>query len=257
MGHLNELHEKYAEKGLTILAISQQDKSTVQSFVDELGAKYPTICESSDSMTAYGCTGFPSSFLIDTGGRIVWVGHPSGFTDAVVDEHLARAKILPPWPKALKDVKKAFGKQRFADALAKVEKHAESGKLDEAAQKDAEAIRDWLAWYGESRLEAADQDLEAGNFFTAARALEEIEELYKKHELAQKAAAKLDELLSDPERKLEVKAGEKLEKILAAIQGESPKKALKKLRPLLGKKYAETEAGKRAKTLAEELEKKL
>jgi len=255
--HLNELQEKYAEKGLVILAVSRESRASVSKFVEEFEVKYPTICETTDSMSAYECSGFPSSFLIDTGGRILWADHPGHLQASYLEEQIKEAHVLPAWPDALKDVHKAFRKDKFAEALAKAEKHVSSGKLEEEIQQSAEQIRDWFLWYGPARLEAAAADEGAGRYFQAFQAYEEVATLYKGHDLAKDAKAAKVALLTDKERKLEVKAGQKLEKILDAIRGESPKKQLKKLKPLRAKKYAETAAGKKARALAEELEKRL
>ncbi len=255
MGHLNELQEKYKDKGLTVLAISGQDKTAVSGFVEEFGAKYPTISESSDSMEAYDCNSYPSAFLIDTGGRITWAGHPGELQESAIDDLLANAKILPDWPDDLKDAHHEFEKLDYTKALEKTEKALEKDDLEEGLRATAEKIRDWLLWYGTARLEAAQADVDGGRFYEASVALEEVQDLYKHHDLADQAGKKLDELLSDKDRKLEVKAGEKLAKILEKIRGESPKKALKLLKPMLSRKYEDTAAGKKALSLAEKLEK--
>ena len=259
MGHLNELHEKYTDQGLTVLAVSPQSAATIEAFIEEFGCIYPTVSEKSNSARAYGRGSLPSAFLINSNGRILWIGHPGELPDSTIEEALENTKVLPPWRNALKSVKKAFLKDKYADALAKVEKEIAKERLDEPDQVAAEAIRDWLLWYGSTTIEGAQKDLESGKVYEAARNLEHVADLYAKHEYATQAEAALDELLSDPAHKLEVKAGEKLAKALLQIQEDElkPKKALLKLKPLLAKKYAETAAGQRAAKLAEELEAEL
>ena len=259
MVHLNELHDKYGEKGLTVLAVAKQDRSSVEDFVEEFEARYPTVVEKSDSMRAYGRTSFPSAVLIGSNGCILWLGHPGDLQDARIDQALEESKILPAWPEALKSAKRAFGKEKYADALSKVEKEIAKEKLAEDDAAAAEGIRDWILWYGTSTLEAVKQDVEGGKYYEASVNLQHVADLYKRHELAKQADAALKDLLSDPDRKLEVKAGDKLAKVLREIEEDDlkPKKALLKLRPLLGKKYAETAAGKRAAELAEKLEAEL
>ena len=257
MVHLNELHEKYGEQGLSVVAVSKQDRSTVQDFVDEFQAVYPTVCEKSDSMRAYGRTSYPSAVLIDTNGRVLWVGNPGGLGDGTIDEAFENTKILPAWPDALKAVKKSFIKDKYADALSKVSKELERGKLEGDDVAAAEGIRDWLDWYGSSALEGAKKEAEEGKIYEAAVTYEHVAEVFKKHDYAKQADAAKKELLSDKDRKLEFKAGEKLAKIMEEIKELKPKKALLKLKPLLGKKYRETAAGKKAAQVAEALEAEL
>ncbi len=257
MVHLNELHEKYGEQGLSVVAVSKQDRSTVAKFIEEFQPVYPTICEKSDSMRAYGRSSFPSAFLIDTNGRILWLGHPGDLSNAKIDEAFESTKILPAWPAAMKAVKKAFLKDKYADALAKVTKEIEKDRLEEDDATAAAGIQVWLEWYGASALEGAAKEAEEGKVYEAATTYEHVAQVYKKHGLAKQADAALKELLSDPDHKLEFKAGEKLAKIMEAIKELKPKKALKKLGPMLAKKYRETAAGKKAEKIAEALEAEL
>lgn len=257
MVHLNELHEKYGEQGLTVVAVSKQDASTVQKFVDEFGAVYPTVCEKSDSMRSYGRNSYPSAFLINTNGRILWVGNPGSLSDGTIDEAFENTKILPDWPSTLKSVKKAFLKDKYADALAKVSKEIEKGKLEGEDATAAEGIQAWLDWYGSSALEGARKEAEEGKVYEAASTYEHVAAVFKKHDFAKEADAAMKELLSDKDRKLEYKAGEKLAKIMEEIKELKPKKALLKIKPLLGKKYRETAAGKKAAKVAEALEAEL
>ena len=101
------------------------------------------------------------------------------------------------------------------------------------------------------------KEAEEGKVYEAASTYEHIAAVFKKHDLSKQAKSALKELLSDPERKLEFKAGEKLAKIMEEIKELKPKKALLKLKPLLGKKYRETAAGKKAAKVAEALEAEL
>lgn len=137
MVHLNEMQEKYGPRGVTVLAISTQDRSAVETFIEELEVQYPTVIEATDSMKAFGRTGYPSAFLIDTGGRVLWVGHPGEFPDARLEEELAKARILPAWVEALDDARKAFAKEAYADVLLRLEKHLAGGSLDDAARTAA------------------------------------------------------------------------------------------------------------------------
>lgn len=252
MGHLDKLHETMAEKGLTIIALTKQDRSAVDKFIEETGAKHPIVIESSDSMRAYGATGWPTTFLIDPGGRVVFRGNV--VPDSKIEEVLESVKILPDFPKSLKAVRKAFDKGAYADALGKVQKLIEKGKLAEADQKAAEGIAAWITWFGESSLEAAAGATRDGKHYEAWKGYDELTDSYKGHEIAKQADAAADGLLADDEKKAEIKAGDKLAKLKLKIRDMSPKKAIKALGAMTGKKYRDTRAGKEAADLIKALE---
>jgi hypothetical protein len=252
--HLNEVSEKYREKGLTVVAISKQPKADLEKFVEELEAKFPIVGEKSDSMRAYGCTAYPSSFLVGPNGRIVWRGHPVDLKDDLLDATLEKTKLMPALSKGLSSHGKSLEKVKYGAVLAKLEADLAAARI--AADEDrtcAEALKEWLAWYGTSTLEAADEQVKKGEVYRAFQALTDVESAFQGHELAARAKKEIAALQADKDRALEVKAGQMLDKIKAEIADESDaEKIVKALKPLLAKKYAETKAGKEAAALAED-----
>ncbi len=108
-------------------------------------------------MRAVGATGFPSSVLVDPAGNIVFAGHPSSVTDAVVKKAIAGALPTPlfDWPKDLSKAGKLVSKGKLADAVKEIESKGESfqafatgienmiaGKVE--ALKSAAKAADWL-----------------------------------------------------------------------------------------------------------------
>lgn len=70
---LNELHEKFSDQGLLILAISDidEDAAVVGPFVEEHGVVYGNLLGSEEVMSTYKVLGLPTAYLIDREGRIV------------------------------------------------------------------------------------------------------------------------------------------------------------------------------------------
>jgi thiol-disulfide isomerase/thioredoxin len=94
--HLTELQKKYKDKNVTFIGISDEQVGKVKPFVDQQGDKMDYVVAIDQNRTthaaymgAYGQNGIPAAFLIDQQGRIVWVGHPMGELDQVLDEVLA------------------------------------------------------------------------------------------------------------------------------------------------------------------------
>lgn len=104
--HLTELAQKYRGK-VTIIGVSIWENPRnntsddyiprVEQFVREMGDKMNYIVAVDDPkgtmartwMNAAGQNGVPTAFVIDQRGRIVWIGHPMGELDEVLQQVLA------------------------------------------------------------------------------------------------------------------------------------------------------------------------
>jgi peroxiredoxin len=91
MCHLQELHQKYADKGLAILGFNCfDDKKIALQFMEENKATFPTILDASDvavnvSHRQYKCNGVPLNYIIDREGKVVdaWYGYEKGHKRAL------------------------------------------------------------------------------------------------------------------------------------------------------------------------------
>ncbi len=257
MGHLNELQDKYATMGFTVLAVTNEDRATVDAFVEAHKATHPIVIESSDSMALFGGSGFPSSFLIAPDGKIAWAGHPAGMPESLLEELLTKAKLFPDLPKKLSPIRGKMQKGKLHDAQTALTKAKESGKLSEEETTWAGKLQGWLDWNKKSTVERAAKAMEAEDFYTAWLAYQTTAKRWKGAEFAKEAAASAKELLADKGRKAEIDAGKKLAKIVKKIGDASPKKAIKLLKPMTSKKYAETTAGKQAAGMIKGYEREL
>jgi glutathione peroxidase-family protein len=83
MFHLQELHEKYNDKGLVILGFNcSDDRQIALDLLRENSATFPNILDSSDAATKtafqdYKSSGVPLNYIIDREGKIVdaWYGY--------------------------------------------------------------------------------------------------------------------------------------------------------------------------------------
>ena len=92
--HLTELQKKF--KDVVFIGVSDEDADTVKKFVDKMGDKMDyRVAVDKDGQTgeaymkAYGQNGIPTAFVVDKQGRIVWLGHPMGDLEKVLDQLLA------------------------------------------------------------------------------------------------------------------------------------------------------------------------
>ena len=81
--HLSKLQAKLGDKGLKVIGISDEDKETVEPFIQDLGTKmdYTVAIDPSRRshrryMQPFGLTGIPHAFVVSKAGDLVWHGHP-------------------------------------------------------------------------------------------------------------------------------------------------------------------------------------
>ena len=126
--HLNEVYQKFKDKGLVVIGqnVWERDESLVQPFVTKMGEKMTYRVAMDDKseqkegamaetwMKAAGQNGIPAAFLVGKDGKIAWIGHPMSLPEPVIEQVLAGKFDLQ---KAAAD----FKKQRESEgALAKL-----------------------------------------------------------------------------------------------------------------------------------------
>ncbi|MDK1032467.1 MAG: TlpA disulfide reductase family protein [Planctomycetia bacterium] len=90
--HLIKLNQKYRQKGVVLISLTNEPRATVAPFAKKMNMDYP-VGMGSTSGGAYGVRGIPSAFVIDPEGIIRWEGHPMGGLDEAVERTL---KDYPP-----------------------------------------------------------------------------------------------------------------------------------------------------------------
>ena len=83
--HLTKLQQKFTDRDVVFVGISDEDPATVREFVNKMGEKmdYVVACDanrqtSDGYMKAFGKNGIPQAFVVDREGNIAWEGHPMG-----------------------------------------------------------------------------------------------------------------------------------------------------------------------------------
>lgn len=164
MPHLAELQERFADKGVQLVSISDEDLDTVQSFLDrpvqnrrasdsdgesestkltygKLTSVYslttdPDRSVHRDYMEAAGQNGIPTAFIVGKDSRIEWIGHPMKMdlpleqvVEGTWDRESARQQILAEQQKGL--------------IATKINKAMRSGDAASALGIIDDAIRDY------------------------------------------------------------------------------------------------------------------
>lgn len=101
--HLNEIWNKYKDKGLIVIGQNcwEHDDTLVEPFVKKMDDKmtYRVALDNKESsdkgsmadtwMTAANQDGIPTAFLVDTHGKIASIGHPMQLKEKVIEAVLA------------------------------------------------------------------------------------------------------------------------------------------------------------------------
>jgi thiol-disulfide isomerase/thioredoxin len=95
MPHLAKLQEEYGKKGLQIIAVTTADEDgnnleSVTEFLKKRGSKFPfpfAFCPTDAVNTAWrensGTDSLPSTFVVDTAGKLAFIGHPMDLDDVL------------------------------------------------------------------------------------------------------------------------------------------------------------------------------
>src|SRR5438445_5118109 len=103
--HLNETWQKYKNKGLIVIGqnCAERDESLVAPFIKQMGDKMTYRVALDDKtknkngamsetwMEAAGQNGIPTAFLVNTKGKIAWIGHPMQLEEKTIEAALAPA----------------------------------------------------------------------------------------------------------------------------------------------------------------------
>lgn len=85
---MNELASRYGAQGFHIVAVSDEDAGLIGDYVRDKGVTYG-VARAKGVLRSYGGRGYPSSWLVDPQGNIVWEGHPMRLSGDVIEPLLA------------------------------------------------------------------------------------------------------------------------------------------------------------------------
>ena len=216
--HIEELHEKYKDKGLVVIGHTDGSSRNLEAFIAEKKITY-TISIGANIGDAYGVSGIPHVFLIDVDGKIAWHGHPSELQESTVAELVKHAR--PPGPPAPQ-----FASASSNAKVAKVEAAIRSGKVGAgvkqlekmATDKDqavvsaaAASMTEVDAWHAanDSRLE---QLVNEGDIFAAYALANDLASSWAGHDRAKAYQDRAAVLKKDPG----YDAGKEFQKLSAA-----------------------------------------
>jgi len=252
VGHLSELNDKYFEKGLRIVAISNEAMGTIKSKMGE--ATYWIGSDPSSSMlAAFGGGGIPHGYLVDANGTIVSDFHPASLSDeqienllqGVFDESLGREL-----DGRLKSAVKSYEQGQYGKAYAAAARYVEDE--DETLKADALFLRARVEDCANFRKRMVDRGMAAKDYVTVFEDLDDIARVFDGLEVEAWAAETKKKLEADDQVSLEIKGWKAYEKAQERERKAEGKE--RKLGPVKSayKSVAKKYPGTRAAALAEE-----
>ncbi len=264
--HLNEIAQKYKDKGLIVIGQNafEQDESRVAPFVKSMGDKmtYRVALDKKSGkdkgvmaetwMEAAGQRGIPTAFVVNKEGLIAWIGHPMRLNDALLEQILDGSY----------DIKKAaveYGQRQEREAkLSDLSRQLNTAMRDKNWQKAEAAVTEMETVLPESERDGLATTrmsilLSQGNLNDAANLALKVSDAHKddamlQNELAWKLATQKD---------LRGEALESAATIAArandAAKGKNPAilDTLARIRFIEGDKQAATELQEKAVQLAD------
>jgi hypothetical protein len=157
------LYDTFKSKGLSIVGVTDEGKSKTEPWIEEHKAAYPYGYDKNGKLKrALKLTGYPTAWLVDATGTVVWKGHPGNLRASEIEKHLDGALSRPmwEWPDSFSPVAKALKKKQYAKALEAAEKVSQS---EQDGPKILAAVRGMIA----GRLSAVKKAYDDGDFLTA------------------------------------------------------------------------------------------
>jgi peroxiredoxin len=149
--HLTDLQQRFQDRGVVVIGVSDESAADVQPFVDNMGDKmdYRVALDRNRQtaeayMAAFGVNGIPHAFVIDREGRIAWHGHPMSGLDQVLDRLAANTFDLA-------QERKRLGAQRKLQEYLEMALRGEPDAKLDVIGAEILAVEKELGWvqYGE------------------------------------------------------------------------------------------------------------
>lgn len=211
--------------------MTSEGEGQTTPWIEKHGARYAYGYDKGGKLkTALGIGGIPAAVLVNPSGTIVWEGHPSRLTNAIVAKAVTGAIPTPiyEWGKSAKDIKKSFLKGDYAKAIKAADKLAAK---EEVGKELATMLREVVT----KKVASYEADLERGDVRKANEGAKAFQKAIKGMPEEEVLKALVTRISKDKELKAVLKAQDKLAGILASEvkKRKDCQNSLKRLKSLL------------------------
>jgi hypothetical protein len=252
--HLQELSDKYRNRGFELVAVSPEAEATIQTkLIDAKKVTYGVV--KANIGAVYESRGIPHCWVLDPEGKCIFKGHPNSVTVEMVGEWVkdfGPIKLEREVAKDLQDVAETFNKGEYGKALVAAQK-AGAASEDEQVKADAKFIEEQAQEHVDGYTRRMEAARTAGDLVKLSKLMEEAAARFKGSEQGDKWDGEAKELVKSKEYKDTLKAQEALDELKPKLEDMKGSKARKDLEKI-AKKYPDTKAGKEAAELAKRYE---
>ena len=228
----------------------EQEGKIEQTFVKQLGAKYPMAKIAPAATRAYGIRFYPSIYCIAPDGTVHSVPDDRMPSEATIEELLQQVSLTPPTPDEprygpLRQMWQKRQHKKLRDYLARM---LQQDRLDDAMREVFTAHQSELERRHQRQLERIEKLARGPDYYGALQRLERIADDWKGMPAARRAAEQIARFKRDKAIKKELAASKALAKLLAKydpskiVQARKLDEALHKF----AKKHDGTYAGEQA-----------
>lgn len=230
--------------------MTNEPKSLVEKAIEKKHMKFPVAMVKTTEEQPFAVRGFPTSFLVDVDGTILWKGHPGAFDSQFgtkrLESYLEKTVSLPSLPDShVKSVAKHVEKRAYGKAHGAILKALEREPENEALKTYVEKIESIV----ELKIANAGELLDDGEYGRALAVYDQLLTEFSGVPGAEDAKEAADGLKSNKEARDELAAMEKWNSAMKDWRKGKFDKALSGLRSI-AKKYSSTPTGRRADEMA-------
>ena len=248
---MNKLVDALGPKGLSMLWVTEEERAPVEEWLAKTGLQAPVALldtPTRDELNRhYPVPGYPTAFLLDPDGTVVWTGHPQTLTQPQVLPHLERVRVPPVLPPELADAQALLDAGEWAAARTALLAHAEGGKLDKRLSGWAKGTAAWIEKRRPKVLEEAAALAAKSWWWDAWETYDDYTRRFAGLEGVEEARQKAEAIRADPAAKDDLTIGDDVAKAKAHIAKKKPDAAkliLDRISKLTKSRFSE-----RAKTI--------
>ena len=243
-----ELDAEYRERGLVVMAISNEPLAKVAPYAEAYGLSFPVAAGSktgSQLGAMVGQNGIPHSYLIDAEGNLAWHGHPTELTGKRI-ESLLRGVGTPgkkdelAWRGSVDGAPAAALELAAEGELAKALKLCSAEETAGAADLHKTLLGHVTELRGQVDAALARRDVRLG-----LRGLELLTKELEGEPIGEELATRLKEVEKDETVQNELSALDALERAFEIADKRGRKKAIKSFERI-AEQYPQTRAAERA-----------
>ena len=232
-----------------VVGVTNESKGLVKRTVENNRMEFPVAMVKTPEEANFGIRGFPSSYLLDVDGTILWKGHPASFEKEYPSSRLAsdlkRTSTFPPVPEKSKALLGKYADSgNFSGAYVAATRELKRRPENEPLQEFANSIEEML----KSRLELAQAARDRGDYGQSMEMYSSLAKKFAGVPGAKDADTAAGEISKDKEAKDDLAAAKKWRTAMVSWRKGDFDKALKSVKSI-AKKYGDTATGQRAEEM--------